>query len=274
MKVVQLHREALPLLHVYRRILDFLPVHIYASQREKSMCTYLQLMTLRNEPLSIVEDKLYWDFSKFYDKICHKALKEVLFFQGKLFKQRIYNEIKNKKGHIVYGGWTDFCVHYIVVLTSYFHEQAFFNIENLSQRLKLFFHYCTLHICRSAASVALSMFVCVPQSKLHSVPRRMPKTFAMSSIFSIYQLTCGLPVGLRKTVLWTNVSLNCFTCRILVARVIYSSWKFKLWSKRKCFGVLHFVCSEDNDRILVQPSNCALLRNLTILVPISERKTS
>lgn len=49
------------------------------TKKEKAMHAYIQLGVLRIEPISIVEDRLYRDFSRFSVHFAWKTVKEVLF---------------------------------------------------------------------------------------------------------------------------------------------------------------------------------------------------
>ena len=90
-----------------------------ATESEKAMYAYIQLIVMRNQPISIVEDKMFRDFSKFNERFSRKTLKEVIFCLVELVEGIISSEMRSTRGSIAYDGWTDSGTHYIGIFAVY-----------------------------------------------------------------------------------------------------------------------------------------------------------
>lgn len=55
--------------------------HITYSKREEAKFAYMQLIVLRNEPITIVSDELYRGFSRFYGRFSRSCFTQVLLSQ-------------------------------------------------------------------------------------------------------------------------------------------------------------------------------------------------
>lgn len=91
----------------------------FLTERERAMFAFVQLVVLRNIPVSAVEDTLYRDFSKFNVSICRKTFKEVLFNLVELVENKITAEMNTTKGAIMYDGWTHGGMHYLGLFAIY-----------------------------------------------------------------------------------------------------------------------------------------------------------
>ena len=81
------------------------------------MFSYLEVIICRILPISLLEDKLFPDFSKFEERISRKALKKVMFALVELVEGRISAEMRQTKGAIMHDGWSDSGAHYIGIMT-------------------------------------------------------------------------------------------------------------------------------------------------------------
>ena len=74
------------------------------NNREKVMYAYIRLVFLRNLRLSIVEDPIYREFSKFDERISRGTLKKVLLTLVELVEGKISQEMRQAKGMIMHDG--------------------------------------------------------------------------------------------------------------------------------------------------------------------------
>eukprot|EP00171_Calliarthron_tuberculosum_P002904 IDg2904t1 len=107
-------------------ISNYFPSTDTVNKREQAKYAYLQLVVLRNEPLSIVEDRIYRDFSMYEDqRISRKTPREVMFSLFEIVENRISAEMRVTKGAILHDGWTDSGVHYIGLFAVYVRKIRF-----------------------------------------------------------------------------------------------------------------------------------------------------
>ena len=66
-----------------------------ASQKEKAVYHYLKLTIFKNAPISISEDNLYREFSKYYLRVGLEFLKEVLFNIVEIVERLISGKMRN-----------------------------------------------------------------------------------------------------------------------------------------------------------------------------------
>ena len=89
------------------------------SDYDKAMFEYARLIIMKRLPVSYVEDHIVRSFSKYSVNISHKIFVEVLFKLVELVEKKISNEIKDKKGALLFDGWTKTSTHYIGLILSY-----------------------------------------------------------------------------------------------------------------------------------------------------------
>ena len=89
------------------------------SAYDTAMHDYIELIVLKNQPLNIVEDKIFRNFSKHDVAISRTKLFELILKLVECVEDQIAEEIKKTKGAIIYDGWTHHGMHFVGMFLSY-----------------------------------------------------------------------------------------------------------------------------------------------------------
>lgn len=90
-----------------------------ATDKDKAMFAYMQLVVMRNAPISCVEDPLYRNFSMYDHKFSREYFTSVLYALVRIIEDEISEEMKLTRGAILHDGGTFSGMHYIGLFASY-----------------------------------------------------------------------------------------------------------------------------------------------------------
>lgn len=155
------------------------------------MYSYLQIVIMRDLPFSIVEDKLYREFSNFDEYVSRKTLKEVLFCLVELVKQNISSEMIKTRGAIMNNGRTNAGTHYVGLFAVYTRNVR--TVENNTSifRSEVVTPLLSMSPMSKLCRVVMMKIVHVLKRRPSSMPRRTVVTFEKYLGFTI--LTSLLP---------------------------------------------------------------------------------
>eukprot|EP00171_Calliarthron_tuberculosum_P009475 IDg9475t1 len=244
---------------------DYFPVVESASPAQKAMHAYIQLVSMRNAPLSIIEDPLFRSFCKYDEKITIKTLKAVIFSLTQLVEENITKEMRATKGAIMHDGWTDCGVHYVGLFAVYCRKSNS-RSEVVSPLLSM---SPMAKICKCDASSCLCIaettrFDAVTHAAhIRDIFRIYDVNFEM---WTVCQITDNCSVNSRISEILEIPLVNC-TSHLLNLQV--EAMVRQDADMKACIDSVHDTMSDCRSRL----RNRAMLRNLPRLVPIIENGT-
>eukprot|EP00171_Calliarthron_tuberculosum_P003916 IDg3916t1 len=244
---------------------DYFPVVEAANPAEKAMHAYIQLVVMRDAPLTVTEDPIYRSFCKYDAKISHKTLKAVIFALTELVEEKISTEMRSTKGAIIHDGWTDCGVHYVGLFASYCLQagsgsQVVTPLLSMSPMAKVC--SCDRSTC-SCVDETTSFDAATHASHIKDI-------FHLFNIdlerWTVCQITDNCAVNLRISDILKIPLVNC-TSHLLNLQV--EAMVQHDTSLKDCVQSVHETMSDCRSRL----RNRAMLRNLTRLVPVIENGT-
>lgn len=252
---------------VRQRWSQTLTPHVHFTEREQAIFSFIQLIVLKNVPISAVEDNLYRSFCKYDVDLSRQTLKNVMFNLVELVENKITCEMTSTKGSIMHDGWTHAGTHHIGLFAMYAINdektgKSQVRTPLLSMSPMAMMCKCPRYECECDAETTSF------DSQTHAEHIR--------SIFSLYSIPISSWLICQVT---DNCNVNGLISELLsIPHVGCSSHKLNLevetmvqadQNLKSCLELVHTTMTDVRGKL----RNRAMLRNLTSLCPVVENKT-
>lgn len=103
-----------------------------ATPEEVALHEYACLIVDENATINCVEKKAYRQISRHATKLSRKRMRNLLLSLEKVVEDKISERMKNKKGTILYDGWTRDGTHYVAIYAAYVDDAGDLTIDLLA----------------------------------------------------------------------------------------------------------------------------------------------